>query len=117
RRFGSPHAIEGGALLGKRVVNRAALAGLAMRAPFAGGLVDLRDVVDLAAQRAAPPFPSGNDARVGVLHDRAGRGHSRLCLSGAVTIAKEIRNGCRTAAAARSRYPARPEAAAHRFPQ
>src|ERR1700729_1542794 len=36
----SPQTLELGALVGKRVVDHAALAGLAMRAPFARGLVD-----------------------------------------------------------------------------
>src|SRR5258708_34454784 len=44
----------------------AALAGRARLAPFARGFADLGDIVDLAAKRAAPTFPSGKYPRIGV---------------------------------------------------
>jgi hypothetical protein len=41
--------------------HRATLARRAVLAPFAGGLFDFGNLVDLAAKRAASALPAGND--------------------------------------------------------
>ena len=80
RLLGSPEAIERGALARKAVVDRAALAGRAMLAPFARGLADLGNIVDFAAKRAAPTFSSGNQLRKGPQIHWGGNRHSNSIL-------------------------------------
>src|SRR5882757_6107943 len=108
RRLRAPHAVERGALARTVLVDPAAPAGRAMLAPLARRLADLGDIVDLAAKRAGPAFPSGNDPRVGIHCCRVGGWHGAFIFGSCGRYRRERPAGCPRPERPPPHYPDRP---------